>query len=402
MADFLKRSWATVDLDAISHNIEQIKGIVRDDCRILAVVKADAYGHGAKYVARELNRHGADWFGVSNIDEAVSLRRDGIFKPILIFGVTPVEYAKTLCEYSITQAVFSLEYAKKLSDAAKEQGVTVDAHVKIDTGMGRLGFCTDECNVKAAADEVEKIYALPNIKYTGIFTHFSCADEKAEDSVNYTKMQFERFCGVINELKNRGYEVGIRHCCNSAATMMHPEMQLDMVRPGVIIYGLSPSSDCENMLDLRPAMQLKCVVSQVKTVPKGTSISYGRTYVSDSERRIASVTIGYADGYHRILSNRARMIVRGKFADVVGRVCMDQLMLDVTDIDGVCEGDEVTIFGTDGDKTLSADEMAALTNSINYEVVCLIGKRVPRIYLKDSKQIGVTSYVGSACDKDGI
>lgn len=402
MADFLKRSWATVDLDNIAHNIEKIKEIVRDGCRILAVVKADAYGHGAKYVARELNRHGADWFGVSNIDEAVSLRRDGIFKPILIFGITPVEYAKTLCEYSITQAVFSLEYAQKLSNAAKEQGVTVEAHVKVDTGMGRLGFCVDKAYVKETADKIEKIYNLDNIKYTGIFTHFSCADEKAEDSVSYTKMQFERFMAITEELKARGREVGIRHCCNSAATMMYPEMQLDMVRPGVIIYGLSPSGDCENMLDLRPAMQLKCVVSQVKTVPAGTSISYGRTYVSDCERRIASVTIGYADGYHRILSNRARMLVRGKFANVVGRVCMDQLMLDVTDIDGVCEGDEVTIFGKDGENMLSADEMASLTNSINYEVVCLIGKRVPRIYLSGEKQIGVTSYVGSACDTEGI
>ncbi len=400
MSDFLKRSWATVDLDSIAGNMKQVKKIVRPGCRIMAVVKADAYGHGAKYAARELNRSGADWFGVSNIDEAVSLRRDGIFKPILIFGVTPVEYARELCEYSITQAVFSYSYAKELSEAAHSQGVTVEAHVKVDTGMGRLGFCVNEDFVKDTADEIVKLYTMPNIKYTGIFTHFSCADEKAEESVKYTKMQFRRFKMITEELRSRGFEIGLRHCCNSAATMMYPEMQMDMVRPGVILYGLSPSADCDNMLELSPAMQLKCVVSQIKTVPTGTSISYGRTYISQSERRIASVTIGYADGYHRILSNRARMLVHGEYAPVVGRVCMDQLMLDVTDIDGVSEGDEVTIFGSDGKNTLSADEMACLTNSINYEVVCLIGKRVPRIYLSGGSQVGVTSYTGSACVKD--
>lgn len=399
MSDFLKRSWATVDLDCIGHNIEKVKELVSPGCKVLGVVKADAYGHGAKFVARELNRHGVDWFGVSNVEEAVSLRRDGIFKPILIFGTTPAQYAGTLCEYSITQAVFSTQYARQLSQAAQELGVTVDAHVKVDTGMGRLGFLTDEGNLLDSAQKIQDICGLPGLKFTGIFTHFSCADETNADAVAYTKGQFSRFMEILKLLEKKGIIFPIRHCCNSAATLLYPQMHLDMVRPGIVLYGLSPSGDCGGILDLHPALSLTCCISQVKTVEPGTYISYGRTWCAKEPRVIASVTIGYADGYHRILSNRARMLVRGRLAPVVGRVCMDQLMLDVTGIDGVCPGDTAVMIGTDGENTLTADEMATLTDSINYEVVCLVGKRVPRIYMQNGRQVGVTNYVGQTIEE---
>lgn len=393
MCDYLKRSWAEIDLDCISHNMKVIRSLLAPGCKVLGVVKADAYGHGDKKVALQMQADGVDWFGISNIEEGVGLRQAGIIKPILIFGATPVECAGTLARYRITQALFSPEYAEELSAAAVEAGVQVDVHVKVDTGMTRIGFvCTD--GIGAAADRIARACALPHLHPTGIFTHFAVSDELSEQSQAYTRGQFEKFMAVLEKLREKGITFPLRHCCNSAGVINYPEMHLDMVRPGIICYGLSPSDELRREADLRQAMTLKSVISMVKDVPEGSSVSYGRKFVSARPSRIATVPIGYADGYNRLLGGRAHALVRGEEAPVVGRVCMDQIMLDVTDVPGIQAGDEVTLLGDDGQGgRISINAVGALCGTIGYEVVCLIGKRVPRVYLKDGKQVGVVDYI---------
>lgn len=395
MIDYLKRSWAVVNLDNVAHNIEEIKRVLTPRCMLMGVVKADAYGHGDKYIADELVRLGVNWFGVSNIEEAVSLRTQGIFHPILIFGTTPAGHAKALNEYNITQTIHSAAYARELQASAEDARVDLNVHVKIDTGMSRLGFVLDNGFAEQSIKEIIELAGYPNLRTQGIFTHFACADETPEDSVRYTKAQYKRFQDVISRLQASGVYFDIKHCCNSAGTIMFPEMHMDMVRPGILIYGLSPSRDCfdARKVWLEPAMELYSVVSMVKEIDSGTAVSYGRCYTANGKTIVATVPIGYADGFGRGLSNKARMLVRGKYANVIGRVCMDMLMLDVTHIDGVTAGDIVTIVGNDGENSLTFDEMAELSGTINYEKVCLIGKRVPRIYRRGGKDIGVVDYI---------
>lgn len=391
--ELLKRSWAVVDLDAVSENINNIKKIISPGCMLMGVVKADAYGHGDKYISDELVRLGVNWFGVSNIDEAISLRKQGIYHPILIFGHTPTRFAKTINEYNITQTVYSMNYARELDKACREAGVTIDVHIKVDTGMSRIGFMVNETNRAKSVEEIEEVCHMSSFRPYGIFTHFSVADEISEESKNYTRYQYKNFTDTIEELEKRGITFKIKHCCNSAATICYPEMHLDMVRAGIIVYGLSPSKDLKGMIPLKPAMELYSTITLVKEVEKGTSISYGRTFIADKNMKIATVAIGYADGIERELSDTAYMLVKGKKAKVVGRVCMDQLMLDVTDIPDIQEGDTVTIVGTDGENTLSFDEMAEIGNTVNYEKICIIGKRVSRIYTRGGKEIGSVDYV---------
>ncbi|MBC8570512.1 alanine racemase [Zongyangia hominis] len=393
MCDFLKRSWAEIDLDCISHNVKSIRSLIGPKCKLLGVVKADAYGHGDKKVALQMQEDGVDWFGISNIEEGVGLRQAGIVKPILIFGATPVEYVKTLAKYRITQALFSPEYALELSRAAVEAGVQVDVHVKVDTGMTRIGFvCTD--GIQAAADRIAEACALSHLHPTGIFTHFAVSDELSAESQAYTRGQFDKFMAVIAALEERGVTFPLRHCCNSAGVINYPEMHLDMVRPGIICYGLAPSDEMRRAVDLRQAMTLKSVISMVKDIPAGTTVSYGRKFESGRLSKIATVPIGYADGYNRLLGGRAHALVQGRQVPVVGRVCMDQIMLDITDAPGIQAGDEAILLGTDGHgHEISINEVGALCGTIGYEVVCLIGKRVPRVYLKGGKQVGVVDYV---------
>lgn len=393
MADYLKRSWAVVNLDNIAHNVEQIKKTLSPHCALMGVVKADAYGHGDKYIADELVHLGVSWFGVSNIEEAISLRTQGIFHPILIFGVTPAEYAKTLNEFNITQTIHSAAYAKQLHAAASGARVELSVHIKVDTGMSRLGFVLDNGFAEQSVGEIFEIAKYPNFRAGGIYTHFACADEAREDSVAYTRMQYERFQEIIARLGREGLRFAIKHCCNSAGAVMYPSMHMDMIRPGILLYGLTPSADCTGKLELKPVMELYSTVSMVKEIDAGTPVSYGRCYTAHRKTKVATVPIGYADGFERELSNKARMLVRGQYAGVIGRVCMDQLMLDVTHIDGVEAGDTVTIVGRDGENSLSFDEMANLSGTINYEKVCLIGKRVPRIYRRGGKDVGVVDYV---------
>lgn len=386
--EVLRRTWADISLDAIAYNFRKIKGIA-GDAKILATVKADAYGHGDRITAPFLEECGADWFGVSNMEEAMGIRESGVSRPVLIFGNTPASCVPKLCSMEITQAVYSLEYARKLSDAAQKAGKTLDVHLKFDTGMGRIGFVVNDDSFESALEEASEAASLPGIRVTGVFTHFASADESGSDGEEYTRLQFSRFKKMCDALKDRGIDTGLRHCCNSAAVIGYPEMHLDMVRPGIILYGLYPSDwpMFRDRITLHPAMELRTVVTLVKDYPKGNCVSYGRKFTAAGDMKVASTAIGYADGYHRTLTNRGRMIVRGQYADVIGSVCMDQTMLDVTGIDGVCEGDIVTVFGKGGDAFVSADEIAEKAGTISYEIICAVSRRVPRCYYLNGENI---------------
>lgn len=390
---FIKRTWATVNVDNIKHNFREIKNKLNPKTKLLCVLKADAYGHGAEFLVREYEKLGADFFGVSNLDEAMQLRKSGAKKPILIFGYTPSECADILADNNISQSVFSIEYAKKLQAQCKNKGVKIRAHLKIDTGMSRIGFFAQNAeSMRQSVNEILEINNMPEIEIEGIFTHFSVADDTANNR-DYTLKQIDNFKRIIDDLESKGLRIPIKHCCNSGGMINFPEMQLDMVRAGVILYGLYPSEEIIGKIDLKSAMSLKTVVSQVKTIPKGTSVSYGRTFISDKDIKVASVAIGYADGYSIKFSNKSEMLVHGKRAKILGRVCMDQLMLDVSDIENVREGDVVTVFGGDGENYISVDELAKNIGTINYEIICLIGKRVPRVYLENGQFVGSVSYI---------
>lgn len=393
MSDFFKRTWAEINLDAISHNFQVIRAQLKPGTMTCCVIKADAYGHGAEVLAKEYEGLGADWFAVSNLEEAMQLRAVGIKLPILILGYTPPDFAAKLSELDIAQAVLSPEYAAKLSAEAVKAGVTVRAHVKLDTGMSRIGFLyQNQSRDCRSVGEVERVCRMPGLNCEGIFTHFAVADE-GNDGRAYTMMQYDNFMRAISLLQQRGVTFQIRHCANSAAIFDYPEMQLDMVRPGIILYGLMPSSRMKKPIDLIPAMELKSIVSLVKTVEAQTCVSYGRRFVTKRRTKIATVPIGYADGYPRHLYLRGSMLVRGCKAKIIGRVCMDQLMLNVTSIPEVQEGDVVTAFGRDGQSIITADELAAHNHTINYELVCMISKRVPRIYYKGGKEVGELNYI---------
>ena len=392
MSDFLKRTWAEIDLDAIQHNYRIIADSLAPGSRAMAIVKADAYGHGAGYVARALQEAGASWFGVSNLDEAMQIRNAGIVAPILILAYTPPEEAARLAAYSVSQAVLTREYAAQLSREADSAGVQVRIHVKIDTGMSRVGLLYQSAGDRAqTVEDAAAIVRLPGLIPEGIFTHFASADE--EDDGGFTKEQFSLFMDVLDKLAARDVRFPLRHCCNSAGLMLYPEMHLDLTRPGLILYGLAPAPWMERLLPLRPAMELKTVISMVKEVPAGTRVSYNHIYETPQPSRLATIPIGYADGYARSLSNHASMLVDGRRAAVVGRVCMDQCMLDVTDIPTAREGMTVTVFGRDGKEVLPVEEVASLSGTIHYETICLIGKRVPRIFLKNGQVAGRLNYI---------
>ncbi len=393
MEKFVKRTWAEVNINNIKHNFRKIKNKLNPKTKLLCVLKADAYGHGSEFLVREYEKMGADFFGVSNLDEAMQLRKAGARKPILIFGYTPSECADILANNSISQTVFSLEYAKQLQIQCKNKGVNIKAHIKIDTGMSRIGFfAQNEESRKKSINEILEINNMPEIEIEGMFTHFSVADDTANEK-NYTLMQINNFKNIINSLESKKLHIPLKHCCNSGGMINFPDMHLDMVRAGIILYGLYPSEEIAQKISLKPSMSLKTVISQIKIIPKGTSVSYGRTFVADKEIKIASVAIGYADGYSIKFSNNSEMIVRGKRSKVLGRVCMDQLMLDVSDVDGVREGDVVTVFGGDDENYISVDELAKNIGTINYEIVCLIGKRVPRVYFENGEIVGNVSYI---------
>lgn len=381
-----QRIAAEINLDAIGNNIREIKKRIDPKTRLLATVKADAYGHGAVEVAQVCLYNGADELSVATYDEGIALRNNNIFVPILILGYTVESRLEDVVRHELTQTVFSYELAKQLSDTAVRLGKTATAHIGIDTGMSRIGFLPCE----ESLDEIDRIFKLPNLRITGVFTHFSTADSADK---SFTRQQFERFLYMTDGIEARGHKGLIRHCANSAAIIDLPEVQLDMVRAGIIIYGMFPSGEVGRDINLMPAMSIKTHVSYVKELPAGIGVGYGRTYYTDKLTKIATVPVGYADGYSRQLSNRARMIVNGEYANVIGNVCMDQLMLDITHIDNVKMGDEVTVMGVCGDKSVSAEELGEMTGTINYEIVCGIGKRVPRVYIKNNAVVKTVTLV---------
>ncbi|HOC08011.1 MAG TPA: alanine racemase [Bacillota bacterium] len=379
MINGIRPVWMEVNLDNLAYNIRQIKNNIKAPASIMGIVKADGYGHGAVEISRVLLEEGVQRLGVAVLDEGIALRQEGIDVPILVLGYTPPQLFNKVLEHRITPTLYNYEDALKLSELASKNGSSVKVHLKLDTGMGRIGMIPGQDSL----DMVSNIYAPPGIKIEGIFTHFSVADEKDK---TYTREQFKKFTGFVNALKERGIDIPLRHAGNSAASIDLPETHLDMVRPGVILYGLYPSDEVEKgKLSLKPLASLKTVISHVKTVPPGTSVGYGRKYISAGERVIATLPIGYADGYTRLLSGKASVLVHGTRAPLAGNICMDQCMIDVTGIDGVKVGDEVVLMGSQGEETITAEELASLLGTINYEIVCLIGKRVPRVYIKDGK-----------------
>ena len=383
--NMVKRTWAEISLNAIEHNYNEKRNKVADATKVCCVIKADGYGHGAVELSQIYEKLGADFFAVSNIDEGIEIRKSGSKLPIVILGYTPVSEAENLAEYDISQAVFSLEYAKELSEKCVEEDCTCKMHIKVDSGMSRIGFmCQEFPRDEYSIEEICEACCLPNLEVEGLFTHFCVSDEDAEGR-EFTNKQYENFIHVRDSLKKRGVDISVVHCSNSGAIEDYPETCCDMVRAGIILYGLAPSSKLADRLDLVPAMTLKTVVAFVKEVQKGATISYGRTFTADRKMKIATVPIGYADGFIRQNAKDGYMTVNGKKAKIVGRICMDQTMLDVTDIEDVKTGDEVVVFGTGENGEPTADSLAENAGTINYETVCLVGKRVPRIYIKDGK-----------------
>ncbi len=380
--DETKRAWAEIDLDAIENNIRNIREYVPKETKILGVVKADAYGHGYLQIARTLLRGGASWLAVACVDEAIQLRRSGIKCPILILGYTDKEYAAQMVEENIIPTCYDLEFASAISDAAIKLRKRAKIHLKIDTGMGRIGlrYAEDEELNQQTVNTILKMAILPSLDIDGIFTHFSVADENDDD---YTNLQFERFTGICDRLEKNGLTIPVKHCCNSAALVRFPKMHLDMVRPGIILYGLKPSPfvDC-GRLHLKPAMQLKTRVSNIKEVEAGVSVSYGRKFQTGKPSKIATIPVGYADGYSRTLSGKAKAIIGGKICNVVGNICMDQCMIDASDVHTISVGDEVILFGRSDDIELPVESLAEQMGTINYEILCVIGRRIPRIYLR--------------------
>lgn len=366
---FERAVWAEIDLSAITHNVEQIKAVTTGNAQVCAVVKADGYGHGALAVAETVLKAGADRLAVAIVTEAVELRRAGFQVPILVLGYTPACQAELAVEYNVTQTIFSMESAQALSAAAAAAGKNVKVHIKIDTGMSRIGIAPEDAGYFAVA-----VAALPGIEIEGVYSHFADADQLDK---SFTFQQYNRFLEGVEYIKGQGIQIPIRHIANSAALLDLPQMHLDMVRPGIILYGLWPSEEVKKKLVLRPAMRFKVQVGFVKDVPSKVSISYGRTYFTNQTSRIATLPVGYADGWSRLLANKAQVVVKGQRAPLVGRVCMDQCMIDVSHIPDVMIGDEVLLFGG---ADLPVEEVAAQMGTINYEIVCMVGKRVPRCY----------------------
>lgn len=362
--------WAQVDLAAIAHNIGEIKQQLQGRSKLCAVIKADAYGHGTAAVAKAAVQAGADYLAVAILNEALALRNAGFKEPVLVLGYTPPEQAEYVVDQNIVQTVFTLSAAEALSQAAVRQHKTVRVHLKIDTGMGRIGVLPEEAAAMAGA-----IRALPNIEIEGAFSHFAASDTA---DASFAQLQLARFKQALAAIEAAGITIPIRHMANSAAILTLPESHMDMVRAGVILYGLWPSNEVEKTIDLRPALQLKARVAYVKRVAPHCPISYGCAFVTERESVIATLPIGYADGYTRRLSGKAYVVVRGQRAPVVGKICMDQCMVDVTDIEGVQEGDEAILFGS---ADIPVDEVAALLETINYEIICMVGSRIPRIYV---------------------
>ena len=373
------RVQANINLDAICNNIRAIRQIIRPGTKIMAVIKADGYGHGASHIASALDEIGVDAFAIAILEEGIDLRQRGIKKPMLILGYTPKEQYADLVKYDISQTVFDFNMAQEISKQAVLQGKISKIHIKVETGMNRIGFADTE----ESLEEILKISKLPNIEIEGIFTHFATADEADK---TYANMQYNRYCNFVTKLEESGLNIPMKHVANSGAIIDMPEANFNMVRSGIITYGLYPSSEVQmERLQLTPAMDLKAHVVFVKDVAEGERISYGGTFMTTQNTKVATVSIGYGDGYPRALSNKGRVLIHGEYAPILGRICMDQFMVDVSHINNVEQGDVVTLVGRDGGNVITVDEIAELTGTIGYEIICGFGKRIPRVYYHHGK-----------------
>ena len=374
-------TYAVIDLDAIAHNVRALAAHASPVSEFFAVVKSNAYGHGARQVAEVALQNGATRLAVGRVDEAIQLRDAGIEAPILIMCYTVPAEAELIAEHRLMATISSIESAEALSGRATALGTTVRVHVKVDTGMGRYGVLPDE-----VLPFLNSVATLPALEIEGIFTHFATADERDK---SYTYRQFNLFKEVLQAVREAGYTIPLRHAANSAATLDLPETHLDAIRPGIAIYGMYPSSEVSHSLELRPALTLRSHVARVRTLPPGYSISYGRTYTTDRPTPVALIPVGYGDGYHRALSNKGYVLIRGRRAPIVGRVCMDQFVVDISGIEGVRENDDVVLLGGQGEERITAEEIAALAGTINYEITTSLLQRIPRVFLRDGEVVDV-------------
>lgn len=386
MEKILRPVYAEIDLDAIAYNMKNIKNLAPDK-EVIAVVKAACYGHGALDVVPTLLENGASRLAVAVLTEGIELRNNNINAPIMLLGYTPLSLGDDLIKYDLEQTVYDLEYAKELSKIALSLNKKAKIHIAIDTGMGRIGFLPNEKAVK----NVSEICSLKGLETLGIFTHFSTSDE--EDKT-YTLEQFKKFQDFNEKLSNLGIEIPLKHVSNSGAIMDMPETYLDAVRAGIILYGYYPSNEVnKNNLSLKPALTLKACITRVQEMDTDMYISYGKTFKTKRKSLIATLPIGYADGYSRLLSKNGKVIINGKFAPIVGRICMDQCMIDVTDIGDVKIGDEVILLGEEGNLKFNADNLAEIIGTINYEILCMLKYRIPRVYIKNGEIFNVRNYI---------
>ncbi|MBA5850706.1 alanine racemase [Clostridium sp. cel8] len=386
MEEVFRPAWVEINLDNLSYNAKQIKNKVGDR-DIIGVVKADAYGHGAVQVAPVLLKNGFTKLAVAIIDEAIELRKNGIESPIMILGITPDNLLDSVVEYNVEPAVSSYKCAEKLSILGRKYNKKIKINIAVDTGMGRIGFIPN----KSAVEDIHKISELPNIEIESIFSHFSTADELNKD---YANLQLKKYNEFYNLLLDRKVQINMRNLANSAAIMELPPTYFDEVRPGIIIYGYYPSDEVDkNTLNIKPVMTLKTSIVHIKTLDAGKYVGYGRKFKTCRKTVVATLPIGYADGYSRRLSGKAQVIIHNKFAPVIGNICMDQCMIDVTDIENVNIGDEVILMGEKNDLKFDANNIAAILGTINYEVLCMMSKRLPRVYIKDSKIVKVKNYI---------
>lgn len=373
----LRPVWAEINLSNLDYNIKNIKAKIGDR-EMIGVIKADAYGHGSVKVAEVLRENGCKTFAIATLQEAVTLREAGAKEEIIMLGLTPDMYADTIVNYDITPVVCDFANAKAFSDAAAKAEKTVSGLIAVDTGMGRIGYLADE--LEYAVEDVKKIAALPNFKIKGMFSHMSTAD--AFDKT-YSHQQEAKYNKFYEALTAAGIEIPFRTLANSASIMELPTVYFDACRPGIILYGCYPSDEVDvNQLSIKPVMSVKANIVHLKDVPAGFSVGYGRRYISEKPSKIATIALGYADGYPRPYSSQAKVIVNGVIAPIAGNICMDQCMIDVTDVPDVKVGDEVIVMGTDGKNTILADDIAKATGTINYEITCAFGQRLPKVYVK--------------------
>ena len=386
MKKILRPAWAEIDLDAIAYNTRNIKKLIGDK-DLIAVVKANCYGHGVIGIIPTLLENGVSRFAVAMISEALEIRDNKITTPVMILGFTPLYLGEELINNNIEQTVYDLDYAKELSKIALTLNKKAKIHIAIDTGMGRIGFLPNEKSI----DNITEICSLEGIEVIGIFTHFSTSDEKDKE---YSHDQFTKMLSVMDTLKKRGIDIPLKHVANSGAIIDLPDTYLDAVRAGIILYGYYPSDEIDkNNLALKPALTLKATITNVKTLEKDMYVSYGRTFKTSNETIVATIPVGYADGYLRKLAENGKVIIKGEFAPIIGRICMDQFMIDVTNIPDVKIGDEVILLGEKNGLKYNADDMAKKLDTINYEVTCMLKSRLPRVYIKDTHIINVKNHI---------